>query len=42
MKNPICYQHLKEKNQSEYDIIDFSSGDFEEVIILENKVIPLD
>ena len=30
------------KNQSKYDIIDFSSGDFEEVIILENKVIPLD
>ena len=32
----------KEKKESEYDIIDFSRRDFNEVIILKNKVLPLD
>ena len=32
----------REKNKSEYDIIDFSKGDFNEVIILKDKVLPLD
>ncbi|MGL5086470.1 MAG: ComEC/Rec2 family competence protein [Clostridium sp.] len=30
------------KKESEYDIIDFSKGDFNEIIMLENKIIPLD
>lgn len=32
----------KEKKKSQYDIIDFSTGDFNEIIILKNKVLPLD
>ena len=32
----------KEKKESEYDIIDFSEGDFNEIIIFKSKVLPLD
>lgn len=32
----------KAKKESEYDIIDFSKGDFNEVIMLKDKIIPLD
>ncbi|MGL5354159.1 MAG: ComEC/Rec2 family competence protein, partial [Clostridium sp.] len=32
----------KEKKESEYDIIDFSKGDFSEIIMLKDKVILLD
>ncbi|WP_253197907.1 ComEC/Rec2 family competence protein [Clostridium gasigenes] len=32
----------REKNKSEYDIIDFSKGDFNEIIILKDEVVPLD
>lgn len=42
LNNEYLLKPWKEKKKSEYDIIDFSRGDFNEVIILKDKVIPLD
>lgn len=42
LNNEYLLKRWKEKKESEYDIIDFSRGDFDEIIILKDKVIPLD
>lgn len=40
--NEYLLKLWKEKKKSEYDIIDFSEGDFNEIIIFGNRVLPLD
>ncbi|MEG2290775.1 MAG: ComEC/Rec2 family competence protein [Clostridium sp.] len=42
LNNEYLLIRWKEKNKSQYDIIDFSKGDFDEVMIFKNKVLPLD